>query len=507
MQIFWLKRNLRLQDSEPFFMAMKGYKRFGRVLPLYCHEPSLITQPDVSRQHQLFVHETLNELSAELNSNGGQLLEVIGETIEVLRRIHSQQNITRIWTHRETTQQSQFQRDNHVRDWCRKNGVQLIEVAQNGIARGQQPQTTFPDYFSDSVNRELKDPRGVDLSKRFAELPFPSCSRSDVPAAHGVDKPLRQKGGRRAAEKALRTFFTSTGIMRYPYSISSPNTAWEGCSRISTYLAYGIVSDREVFRAVDQAVTSAHQFFKGADFESFQRDARFYLDRLGWRRQYMQTFEHHPRLEFECMLPQFEGVRESEYTRLSEEHFERWKAGQTGYPYIDAAMRFLNQSGWLNMRLRATVVSFATMNLWIPTQRVAEYLAQEFLDYEPAIHHVIHQLIAGTTNFQGLMVYDPVKQGLDHDAKAIFIKQWVPELRELSASEIHNIQAVGGSLSKEASAGGMSPYPSPIVDHKATGKLAKTRIHVLQKGLKANDEDLKHDSDNDRLTTVQTELF
>jgi deoxyribodipyrimidine photo-lyase len=205
--------------------------------------------------------------------------------------------------------------------------------------------------------------------------------------AAGEDKPLRQKGGRSHAEALLTRFFTPAKVKRYPFSISSPNSAWEGCSRVSTYLAYGILSDREVFQAVDRAVTDANAQYSKSEFERFQDNARFYLDRLSWRRQYMQTFESNPRLEFECMLAQFNGIRESEYceSEYCESDFEAWKDGRTGYPYIDAAMRFLNKSGWLNMRLRATVVSFATMNLWIPTTRVAEHLAQEFLDYEPGI--------------------------------------------------------------------------------------------------------------------------
>jgi deoxyribodipyrimidine photo-lyase len=94
-------------------------------------------------------------------------------------------------------------------------------------------------------------------------------------------------------------------------------------------------------------------------FGKFQENARFYLDRLSWRRQYMQTFEASPELEFQCMLAQFNGVREADFSlehslNHSEKHFTAWKQGLTGFPYIDAAMRFLNQTGWINMRLRAT---------------------------------------------------------------------------------------------------------------------------------------------------------
>ena len=281
MQIFWLKRNLRLQDSEPFFEGMRSFRKNGKVLPLYCHEPELIQQPDVSRQHQLFIQETLEELDRDIQSIGGKLLQAVGETVAA---------------------------------WCAANGVELLELAQNGIARGSQTPELFPPYFARSVSFKLRDPMGTDLSKRFAPLPFPSCESNAIPTAAGTDKPLRQKGGRSQAIKNLNRFFTVPYLKQYPFQISSPNTAWQGCSRISTYLAYGIVSDREIFQAVDRVVTDAHSRMNADQFGKFQENARFYLDRLSWRRQYMQTFETRPELEFECMLAQFNGVREADYS-------------------------------------------------------------------------------------------------------------------------------------------------------------------------------------------------
>ena len=461
---------------------MRAFRKKGKVLPLYCHEPALIQQPDVSRQHQLFIQETLEELDRDIQLLGGKLLQAVGSAVDILDRIHRVQPLTKIWTHQETTQNSQFQRDKAVAAWCAGHGVELEEFAQNGIARGSQEPELFPPYFARSVSLKLRDPVGTDLSERFAALPFQSCDPRAIPIAAGVDKPLRPKGGRLQAIKNLNRFFTVPHVQRYPFQISSPNTAWRGCSRLSTYLAYGIVSDREIFQAVDRVVTSAHSQMNADQFGKFQDTARFYLDRLSWRRQYLQTFETRPELEFQCMLAQFNGIREADYLEgPSEQHFNAWKQGLTGFPYIDAAMRFLNQTGWINMRLRATLVSFATMNLWLPTTKVAEYLATEFLDYEPGIHHVIHQLIAGTTEFSELMVYDPVKQGRDHDLDGHFIRKWVPELADVSGSELHDLTKTAFSLSKQAEILGYRPYPEAIVDHRATAKKAKDRVSELRR--------------------------
>lgn len=479
MQIFWLKRNLRLRDSEPFFLSMKASRSHGRVLPLYIHEPGLIAQPDVSRQHQMFISETLAELSEELEALGGQLLQAIGETVSVLERIHRCSPITRIWTHRETTQNAQYQRDSAVRAWCRENAVEMMEVEQNGVARGNQAPCPFAEYFSRSIQMSLKDPTGADLSQRFAPLPFATCNINDIPLAMGADKPGRQRGGRRAAQNILSQFFNVRNLSRYPARISSPNTAWDGCSRLSTYLAYGIVSDREIFQAVDGVISVGHSNLTAPEFGRLQDRARFFLERLNWRRQYLQVFESHPHVETRCMLPQFDGVREAEF---DEGLFQAWSTGLTGIPFIDAAIRCLRECGWINMRLRATLVSFATMNLWLPTRRVAQFLATEFLDYEPGVHHVIHQIVSGTSDFQALMVYDPMKQALDHDPQGQFIRRWVPELCELNDGEIHDVSRTAGCHSQKADDVGLGPYPAPVVDCKLTAKSAKSRIHALKNG-------------------------
>lgn len=490
MQVFWLKRNLRLQDSEPFYEAMRTYRRHGQVLPLYLHEPHLIRQPDVSRQHQMFVHETLDELCREIRDIGGQLLEIVGEAVDAFDRLHRIQPITRICAHQETTQACQYARDLAVADWCRDHNVEFVEWAQNGVTRAgtSQVRLSFPDYFSASVSRQLKNPRGVNLGSRFAPLPMETASRTDVPPARGSDKPHRQKGGRSRAEAILSNFFSVRNIQQYPFKISSPLTAWDGCSRMSAYLAYGVVSDREVFQAVDKVVTEGNQRLGPQAFEKLQDRARFYLDRLMWRRSYIQSLEDNPALETEPSIVHFQGARDE----LDSDLFQAWCAGRTGFPFIDALMRSLHETGWINMRGRAALVSFATMNLWQPTVRVAEYLAAEFMDYDPAVHFPIHQVVSGQAAAEnGLMVYDPVKQGRDHDPEGQFIRRFVPELMDLPGGAVHDLSLTSGHISDRAGQEYLEAYPAPIVDHKATSKVARKRVHALQKGLNYEGSELQ----------------
>ncbi|SNB58152.1 deoxyribodipyrimidine photo-lyase [Marinobacter sp. es.042] len=492
MQIIWFKRDLRLQDSRPLFESLKrsNIERFGSVLPIYIHEPSQIEHPDVSRQHQMFVQETLGELAEDFEAIGGRLVELCGEAIEVFKRIHAQHTIAKVWSHRETTNQAGFTRDVAVRGFLSGQDIPFDEMPQNGIARGAEVRQSFPDYFAESVrNHTVRDPRGVDLTARFATPPFHSVDPVEIPLAGGADKAYRARGGRKAAEAIMQVFFQANTILAYPKRLSSPNSAFDGCSRLSPYLAYGVISDVEIFQAVDRAVTDANGSMPKIAFHRFESAARFYLDRLAWRRDYMQTFEDQPDLEYKCMLPEFNGLRPQTY---DPELMTRFEEGRTGFPFVDALMRCLRATGHIHMRGRATLASFATMNLFLPVfsgdqDGVARLLARQFIDWEPAVHFPILQLISGTTPFERMMVYNPIKAGFDHDPKGDFVRQWLPELSDLEGGAALQPELTSSHLSQEAFSGGYEPYPSPIVDAKASAKFAKDCIKRIQSGKSAKE--------------------
>ena len=480
MQVLWFKRDLRLTDHMPLFEALRNRKVGGLTMPLYIHEPSLIADPFCARQHQCFIHECLAELGSELEQLGGLLYQQVGEAVQVFDALHQQHGLTAIWAHRETTQKSHYARDKAVRLWARQKGVAFHELPQNNVIRGSEPEhrkQSFQVYFDSAVQQPIKNPTGKDLSAYFFKQNHCVLNPDHIPKAQGDDKPLRPKGGRSHARQLAARFFTQPRIKAYPFSISSPNTAWDGCSRLSPYLAYGVVSDREVMQRLNDLVNRTHQHASAAEIEKVESAARFFLDRLQWRQGYLQQFEQCPDLEDIELIPAFKGVRQATFNT---EYFEAWKNGLTGVPIVDAIQRCLNACGWVNMRSRAMLVSYACMHLWLPWEQVMLHLAHQFVDFDMAIHAGQHRIASGTSHFQQLLIYNPLKNALKLDPKGEFVARWVPELAGLPPEHIHTPWLLGALEPQQYGFVPGETYPLPLVDNDKALAEAKARVHALR---------------------------
>jgi deoxyribodipyrimidine photo-lyase len=480
MQVLWFKRDLRLTDHMPLFEALRHRKTGGLTMPVYIHEPSLIADPFFARQHQCFIQECLTELDTELERLGGLLYQLVGEAVQVFDALHQQHGLTAIWAHRETTQRSHYMRDRAVRQWARQNGVAFHELPQNNVIRGSEPEhlkQSFQAYFDAAVQQPIKNPTGKNLAAYFYKEDHVRLNAAQIPKAQGDDKPLRPKGGRSRAKQLAARFFTEQRIKAYPFSISSPNTAWAGCSRLSPYLAYGVVSDREVMQRLNDLVSRAHQHSSAAHIEKVESAARFFLDRLQWRQGYFQQFEHCPELEDTELIPAFKGVRQAQFNAI---FFEAWKCGQTGVPFIDAIQRCLDACGWVNMRARAMLVSYACMQLWLPWEDVMKHLAHQFVDFDMAIHAGQHRIASGTSHFQQLLIYNPLKNALKLDPKGEFVAKWVPELAGLPPEHIHTPWLLGAVEQQRYGFVPGETYPLPLVDNDKALAEAKARVHALR---------------------------
>ncbi len=312
-----------------------------------------------------------------------------------------------------------------------------------------------------------------------------SAGRLEDATALGVGSSKReyvQCGGVENAVQTLESFLDHRGV-NYRKDMSSPGPAWSGCSRLSTYLAWGNLSIRQVYqRTRSRRLELAQARRAGTDVDSrWGASLGAFEQRLRWHCHFIQKLEDEPAIEFQNMSGAYDGLREDEFDTA---RFDAWCAGQTGYPLVDACMRALHASGWINFRMRAMLMSFASYQLWLHWRPTALHLARLFLDYEPGIHYSQSQMQSGVTGINAIRIYSPIKQVADHDPRGEFIRQYCPELAQVPDAYIAEPHKMPGHVQRTSGCVIGTHYPRPIVEHGSAYRQARARMYAI-KGTRA----------------------
>jgi Deoxyribodipyrimidine photolyase len=384
----------------------------------------------------------------------------------ILQQARSQQagggesggGIYRILTHEETGHLKSFARDKAVRKWCKLHSIPLLEYNQTGVTRCLKSRDDFAKHFQTFIHTPMWDTptqseiqsmqrRLVKGLKLHGYCPHPLYPHRnellEIPMEHRADRLDRQRGGEGQALGILDSFLYHRGKYYAP-GISSPNTSWTSGGRISPYLTWGHVSTRYVIYKLKQRQEELRHLRKQASSSKtldavdgpWLRSLAAFSSRIHWRSHFIQKLESEPYLEVRDLCEAYQGLRRQPGD-WNEEYYKAWATGRTGFPFVDACMRCLIRHGWLNFRMRAMLVSFATYNLWLDWKRIAPHLARLFLDYEPGIHYPQLQMQAGTTGINAMRVYNVTKQGRDQDPEGVFIRKYVPELKHVPTEYIH----------------------------------------------------------------------
>ena len=459
VQVVWFKRDLRVHDHPALTAAIATG---SPVLPLYVIEPSLLAHPHTASRHVELVLDGLADLRESLAQLGAPLVVRVGEVVDVLEALNSDVAIAAIHSHEEFGILATWQRDQAVADWCRARGVAYTEHRQTGAMRGLRTRNTWSRQRMELFNLPLHP---VPTAIRPTPIdPGPIPTLRDLGLTPEVME-YRQRGGETAGREVMRSWLTER-VDGYQRNLSSPNTGWNGCSRLSVHLALGTVSPREVHKRAER---------RHGEAGSPRLSLEAFGERLAWRDHFAQKLEDAPFIEQRAIHPAFDGLRPETPNQAAPDAFT---SGQTGYPMVDAVLRSLAATGWTTFRMRSMVTSFASYDLWLPWQTTGRVLARWFTDYDPGIHWPQIQMQSGVTGMNALRIYDPVKQQLDHDPDGVFVRRWVPELRDVPADLLATPWLVAPEQRHD--------YPDPIVDHAAAAAQAKRRISAVRQRIRGD---------------------
>ncbi len=459
--LYWFKRDLRVFDNFALFKAIS----FGDVIPIYIVEPNLWSLPDHSYRQWEFCRECILDLEKQLIDIGLKLIIRVGDAKIILEDFIDNFQVKNVFSHEGTGNYWTYQRDKGLRKSFKSKNIKWSEFQQFGVIRGVKNRDNWSSLWENFMIKPLIKPSYCNVSTLInidelqSENKLPTSKELNLTCDNCYE---RQIGGRSNALKRMDLFFNHK-LDKYSYSISNPKYALDGCSRLSPYISFGCISLREVVQKLRK-----HKKVKNA-LES----------RLHWHCHFIQKLEQKPELEFNDFHPYFSNIRNYNNSFLT-----AWRDGATGYPFLDACMRCLDRKGWINFRMRAMLMSFASYDLWLPWQNTGLILAKKFVDFEPGIHWMQCQMQSGTTSINSLRIYNPVKQSIDFDPNGDFIKKWVPELRNLPSTYIHEPWEIDLLIDSCYKIKLGEDYPYPIVNHKDSIKIAKKRIREVreQKG-------------------------
>ena len=429
INIFWFRRDLRLDDNCGFFNALQSK---NKVLPIFIFDTDILDKIPKNDARVAFIHETLQQMRAELqNKNAGDIAIFNGKPIEIFKKISEKYAIEAVFANHDYEPYA-TKRDQEIGSFLQKKNIEFLT-------------------FKDQVIFEKNDIVKKDGNPYVVYTPFMRAWKEKFKNEKLVHfnsenhlKNLLNEFDFQALTLADIGFVTSNQIIA-PYTVSSKMIqeyeetrnfpAKDATSKLGPHLRFGTVSIRKM---VAKAISEKNEIF---------------WQELIWREFFMQILWHFPHTVSESFKPKYDRI----LWRNNEEEFKSWCEGKTGYPLVDAGMRQLNETGFMHNRVRMLVGSFLCKHLLIDWRWGEAYFAEKLHDYEMASNIGNWQWVAGSGVDAApyFRIFNPTSQIEKFDKNLAYIKKWAPDFQEFK-------------------------YPKPIVAHSfARERCLKTYKEAL----------------------------
>jgi deoxyribodipyrimidine photo-lyase len=412
MNVFWFRRDLRVDDNKGFFEALSSDLE---VLPIFIFDKNILDELPKDDARVSFIHERLDIIDMELQKFGKNLAVFHGDPIVIIEQIITENHIHAIYTNHDYEPYAK-NRDEEITSILASKNIafhtfkdQVIFEKSEVVKDDQTPYVVYTPYsrkWKDLFQKtKLEHFESEKLLTNIAYHSYPFLSLKDI-------------GFEQSKIKVAPFDTTEKLISNYEDTRNFP--AIEGTSMIGTHLRFGSVSIRKIVA------------------NAASRNRETYLNELIWREFFMQILWHFPHTNKKSFRPKYDTIKWNN----NEEEFQKWCEGKTGYPFVDAGMRELNATGHMHNRVRMIVASFLCKHLLIDWRWGEAYFASKLLDYEQSSNVGNWQWAAGSGVDAApyFRIFNPTEQVKKFDKELFYIKKWIPELQEFT-------------------------YPQPIVDH------------------------------------------
>lgn len=416
VNIFWFRRDLRLNDNAGLFYALK--ERGENVLPLFIFDTDILDRlEDRGDPRVTFIYETIADIKEELQRKKSDLLVRHGKPLDVIKKLSEELQIASIYTNHDYEPMAR-ERDEKVRAWAARSGIEFKTFKDQTLFEKDEiltdtgkPYTVYTPYkkkvLASLSEFYLKSYPNDLYESAYAKRARPEkmCSLKEI----GFEKSNLDFPPMEVSTKILKGYEKTRDFPALEH----------GTTHLGLHLRFGTVSVRELAR-------------EGKKYSDV------WLSELIWRDFFMQILWHYPQVEKKSFRPEYDKIA----WRNSPKDFQRWKEGSTGYPLVDAGMRELNTTGYMHNRVRMVTASFLCKHLLIHWYEGERYFAQKLLDYDLAANNGNWQWAAGSGCDAApyFRIFNPTAQAEKFDPKNEYIKKWVPEFNT-------------------------SRYPQPMIEH------------------------------------------